>query len=102
MDDSNSIQVGVNALQACYLLLDDAYYPGWQVTIDGRPATIQKADYLLRAVRVSAGTHRLVFTYAPLSYLVGMLISGAIAALVLGLLARYMLLGLRRRAKAER
>lgn len=102
VDDSNSVQVGVNARQASYLLLDDAYYPGWQVTIDGRPATIQKADYLLRAVRVSAGTHRLVFTYAPLSYLVGMLISGATVALVLGLLARYMLVGLRRRAKAER
>lgn len=102
IDDSNSIQVGVNARSASYLLLDDAYYPGWQVTVDGRPATIQKADYLLRAVRVSPGTHRLVFTYAPLSYLVGIAISGATALLVLGLLARYMLLALRRGRNADR
>ena len=98
VDDSNSIQVGVDAREPSYLLLDDAYYPGWQVTIDGHSAPIQKADYLLRAVSVPVGTHRLVFTYAPLSYLVGMMISGVTAALVLGLLARHLLLTVRRGA----
>lgn len=82
-DTSNSVQVVYNAPRPSYLVLDDAYYPGWQAWIDGKPATIRKADYLLRAVQVPAGAHRVTFTYAPLSYLVGMLITlGAFAAVI--------------------
>jgi uncharacterized membrane protein YfhO len=64
-------------------VLDDAYYPGWQAWIDGKPATIRKADYLLRAVQVPPGVHRVTFTYAPLSYLAGALITLATGLLVL-------------------
>jgi hypothetical protein len=81
-DTSNSVQVAYNAPAPSYLVLDDAYYPGWQVWIDGKPATIRRADYLLRAVQVPAGAHRVTFVYAPLSYLAGMLITIGTGALV--------------------
>ena len=82
-DTSNSVQVAVNATAASYLLLDDAYYPGWGAAIDGRPAPILRADFALRAVAVPAGRHMVVFSYAPLSYLAGMAITMAAAAGVL-------------------
>jgi hypothetical protein len=33
------------------LVVADAFWPGWQASIDGRPVPIQRADLLVRAVR---------------------------------------------------
>ncbi len=45
------------------VLLDDAWAPGWSVTVDGRPARALQADMVLRGVVVPAGTHRVVWSY---------------------------------------
>jgi len=45
------------------VLLDDAWAPGWSVTVDGRPARALQSDMVLRAVVVPAGTHRVVWSY---------------------------------------
>lgn len=74
-DTSNSVQVVFRAGAPSYLVLNDAYYPGWQAWLDGKAVPIRRADYLMRAIQVPAGTHRLVFTYAPVSYLAGLVIS---------------------------
>jgi hypothetical protein len=54
-----------------WLVLTDAWYPGWRATVDGVPAEIVRADVLFRGVQVPAGPHRVEFTYAPMSFLVG-------------------------------
>lgn len=85
-DDGNSLQIAAYPLAPSYLVLDDIYYPGWEVWVDGRQVPIYRADYVLRAVRLAPGPHLLVFTYAPLSYLAGLaisLVSGAIVLVVL-------------------
>ncbi len=83
-DDGNSVQVALNASRASFLVLDDTYYPGWQVWIDGRRADVHQADYVLRTVAVPAGKHVVVFVYAPLSYLAGLLCTCGTALLVAG------------------
>ncbi len=45
------------------VLLDDAWAPGWSVTVDGRPARALQADMVLRGVVVPAGAHRVVWSY---------------------------------------
>ena len=55
-----------------WLVLSDVWYPGWRVWIDGRPAPILRADYLFRAVEVSARDHQVVFSYRPLSFWLGL------------------------------
>lgn len=81
----------------------EVYYPaGWTATLDGDPAEIRRADYLLRAVPVPAGEHRLVMRFAPALHRAGLWISGTSTALVYGLLL--FLLGRilwRRRAASE-
>jgi hypothetical protein len=83
-DDGNSVQVAVHARQRSFLVLDDTYYPGWQVWIDGRRADVHQADYVLRTVPVPAGTHLVEFVYAPLSYLAGLLCTCVTALVVAG------------------
>ena len=46
------------------------YQPGWQATIDGQPADHFRADWILRAMRVPAGEHEIVFEFRPTGYIV--------------------------------
>ena len=69
-----------------YLLLTDTYYPGWQATVDGQPAEIQRADLMFRAVRLEPGTHQVVFRYRPTSVRLGIWISVLALVLCLGVL----------------
>ena len=98
-DTSNSVQIALRASSPSYLVLDDTYYPGWQAYLDGKPVPIRQADYLLRAVKVPAGVHRLTFVYAPLSYLAGMSIT-VVTALVLAVALLWPLLRRRMRPMA--
>jgi hypothetical protein len=59
------------------VILADAYYPGWQLSIDGRPAGILRANRLMRGAAVPAGEHALVYTYRPDSFRIGALVSAA-------------------------
>ncbi len=49
------------------VVFSEIYYPDWQATIDGTPAPIARADYILRAMYVPAGNHTIVMTFDPKS-----------------------------------
>jgi len=70
------------------LILSEPHYPGWQATIDGQSAPIVRADYVLRAVPVPAGEHRVELAFRPLSFRLGATIS-TLAVLVIGLVLIY-------------
>lgn len=59
------------------------YQPGWKVTIDGQPASHFRADWILRAMRVPAGEHQLVFEFRPEGYIVAANISAYSSFLIL-------------------
>lgn len=65
-----------------WLVLTDLYYPGWIAEVDGRRAPILRANYLLRAVRIPEGEHRVSFRYRPRSVRVGMGVSVATVGIV--------------------
>lgn len=70
------------------LVLTDLFYPGWRAETDGRPADILVADGVFRAVALTAGPHRVVFTYRPLSVFAGAACSAAALLVLLGLARR--------------
>jgi uncharacterized membrane protein YfhO len=53
------------------LVLSDTYYPGWKAFVDGKETKIYRADYAFRAIPLNAGTHRVEFTYDPISFKLG-------------------------------
>lgn len=58
-----------------YMILCDNYYPGWKAYLDGKKIPILKADYILRAVFLPAGSHTIEFIYAPASLKLGFAIT---------------------------
>ena len=80
--DSTHITIKVTAEQPCYMVLADAYYPGWRATIDGVAAKIFPADYVFRGLVMPAGAHTVEYVYSPASFRYGMLVS--VVTLVLG------------------
>jgi hypothetical protein len=55
----------VQATGPGYLVVTDAYYPGWRATVDGVAAEILRADVMFRAVWLPEGEHLVEFRYAP-------------------------------------
>jgi uncharacterized membrane protein len=69
------------------VILADMDYPGWQLTIDDEPAPIHRVNVSMRGAIVPAGPHRLVYSFAPRSFRIGLIgsIFGLGAWLLLGL-----------------
>jgi hypothetical protein len=84
--------------EAGILFLGDVWFPGWEVSVDGSPGRIHRANYAFRGVALARGTHRVVFRYRPASFRHGAVVSIAALALVAAALAA----AARRNPAAER
>jgi hypothetical protein len=73
-----------------WLVFTDAFYPGWQATVNDQPVDILTANILFRAIQLPAGNHIAEFTFAPQSFKIGALISGILwIGLITGLVWAY-------------
>jgi hypothetical protein len=69
------VRVAVDAGRAGEMVLSDVAYPGWRATVDGRPARLDRVDYLFRGVPVAAGRHVVELRYRPASWRAGWIVS---------------------------
>lgn len=82
------VAIKTESVAAGLLVLADAYYPGWTALIDDTPVEVWPLDTAFRAVAVPAGSHQVVFTFAPASKRWGLAVTLAGAAIIaLGLAA---------------
>jgi hypothetical protein len=61
--EPNRLAIETVAGKRAALVVSEINYPGWEATIDGQPTTIFTANYLLRAVIVPEGQHRVEMRY---------------------------------------
>ncbi len=79
----HEIHIEVEAVDRGLLVLGEIYYPGWRASVDGQPAQLVRADFLLRGVPVPEGQHTVRLWYAPLSARLGAWASGLALAVAL-------------------
>ena len=64
-DEPDRIAIETDGPGPAFLVVADAWFPGWRAELDGAPARIVRVDQMLRGVRLPAGLHRLRMTYEP-------------------------------------
>jgi len=65
-------------------IFSEIYYsPGWKAYVDGKETPHFRADYILRAMIVPAGDHKLEFRFEPKSYYSGQMVSLAASLLTI-------------------
>jgi hypothetical protein len=69
------VEIQADCNKDCMLVLADYFYPGWSCYVDNKKTKIYKANYILRAINLERGKHKIKFVYEPLSFRIGLLIS---------------------------
>jgi len=89
-ESNNRLRLLVKTKENVILVLNDTYFPGWKVLVDGKEERIFRANYNFRAVPLSAGTHQVEFVYDPLSFKLGAVVTfiGIISCFLIGLANR--------------
>lgn len=73
------LEISSDTTRAGILVLADSFDGGWHAYVDGARAPVLQVNGLFRGVYLPAGKHAVVFTYAPLSLTIGLLLSGLTA-----------------------
>lgn len=69
------IVVHARSERPSFLLLKDAYYPGWQAAVNGEPVEVVATNVLFRGVPVPAGESEVIFSYRPTAWRTGLRLS---------------------------
>lgn len=59
------VRVVTQATTPSMLLFNDRWDEHWHATVDGRPAPLLRANYIMRGVALPAGEHMVEFRYTP-------------------------------------
>ena len=59
------IRLTTQATDESVLLLNDHWSAHWRVTVDGQPSELLRCNYVMRGVRLSPGSHEVVFRFQP-------------------------------------
>jgi hypothetical protein len=79
------------------LVVSENYYPGWRARVDGKPATVDRADFVLMGVPLPAGARRVELDFDSAPYETGKTVT--LLALAIALVAAAAGLLLDRRAR---
>jgi uncharacterized membrane protein YfhO len=66
-------------------VLSDNYHPGWEARVDGKEVKVLRANYIMRAIPIRTGDHKVVFMFRPNLLISGMFFT-AIGWIVLAVL----------------
>ena len=88
----NNLKYNVSSKNGGVVVFSEIYYPEWTATVDGQPAEVGRVNYVLRAINVKPGNHKVVLDFHPksitttetVSYIASALLILAIILLIVG------------------
>ena len=81
--DNDAITYQTNTTANHLALFSEIYYKDWKAYIDGKNVDFAKANYVLRAMVIPAGNHKIEFKFEPAIFFLGKNISNIASWLVL-------------------
>ena len=98
---SNKLTYDVSSTKGGVIVFSEVYYPGWTVTVDGSPAELGRVNYLLRAVNVAPGKHKVELEFHPRSVATTETIAYVAYAVLLALIAFVVYLNMKGRRSVK-
>ena len=65
--EPNRLSYDVTSAKGGVVVFSEIYYPGWTATVDGEPVELGRVDYVLRALTVGPGQHKVELAFFPKS-----------------------------------
>ena len=65
--EPNELHYDVDSKNGGVVVFSEIYYPGWTCTVDGKPVEVGRVNYVLRAVNMPQGKHKVVLEFRPKS-----------------------------------
>lgn len=65
--EPNYLKYDVKSGKGGIIVFSEVYYPGWTATVDGQNVELGRVNYVLRALNVKAGEHKVELKFFPTS-----------------------------------
>uniref|UniRef100_A0AB33JCN6 YfhO family protein n=1 Tax=Prevotella sp. GTC17260 TaxID=3236796 RepID=A0AB33JCN6_9BACT len=65
--EPNELHYDVNSTKGGVVVFSEIFYPEWTATVDGQLVELGRVNYVLRALNVKAGQHKVVLSFYPKS-----------------------------------
>jgi hypothetical protein len=89
-DEPGQMSLEVATSASGFLVVSEAYFPGWQARLDGQPVPVLRVDGALIGLVVPPGTHAVALAYQPPVFYAGAALSGLALVVTALLLLRPM------------
>ncbi|MEJ7627242.1 MAG: YfhO family protein [Ferruginibacter sp.] len=97
--DNDAISYQSNGAGSHAAIFSEIFYKDWNAYIDGKPAEIFKANYVLRGLVIPAGTHKIDFKFEPALFYSGRTISNITTWFLMALLVAFIFFQVRNSRK---
>lgn len=61
----NHLEYEAQSAKGGIIVFSEIFYPGWTATVDGNPVEVGRVNYVLRAINIAAGKHKVVLDFHP-------------------------------------
>ena len=79
----NEIHIKTQNDYDSFLVISDNYFPGWEAKIDNQKVKVFRTNYTFIGIIIPKGNHKIVYTYEPISFKSGAMISGLMILLTI-------------------
>ncbi len=99
--EPNVLKYDVSSKNGGVVVFSEIYYPEWTATVDGQSVDVGRANYVLRAISVKPGNHKVVLDFHPKSLDITEKVSYAASLILLIVLLSIILVEWRKRKAVQ-